>query len=113
MALGMTYEQYWFDDPLIVRAFYKAEKLRQKRIDEVAWLFGTYTLQALGASVGNMFLPKGRTPIKYPEKPMLAEKEIEEKQRKTAEQEELEKNYALAYMMNMVMVGKDWDKKKQ
>ena len=112
MAIGMTYEQYWYGDPLMVRAFYKADKLRQKRIDEQAWLIGAYTVRAMNASVGNMFLEKGKSPVQYPEKPMSMGND-EYVTEKTAEQEELEKNYAQAYMMNMVMFGKGWEKKKK
>lgn len=112
MAIGMTYEQYWYGDPLMVRAFYKAEKLRQRRIDEQAWLIGAYTVKAMNASVGNMFLEKGKAPVRYPEEPLSMSKEEHAKE-KTAEQEELEKNYAQAYMMNMVMFGKGWEKKKK
>ena len=83
-----------------------------RRIDEQAWLIGAYTVKAMNASVGNMFLEKGKAPVRYPEEPLSMSKEEHAKE-KTAEQEELEKNYAQAYMMNMVMFGKGWEKKKK
>lgn len=109
MAIGMTYEQYWYGDPLMVRAFYKAEQLRQQRINEDAWLFGVYTYRALDSTVGNMVRKKGTKPSEYPKKPVelikQEETEIEKEQR-----EEQEEVYALAYMTNMVLAGKNWKK---
>ncbi len=99
----MTYEQYWYGDPLMVRAFYKAEKLRQQRKNEEAWLQGIYTFQALNATVGNMMREKGTQPIKYPEKPFDLEPPKVE-----PEDEVL---FAKAYMENMVLMGKNWGKK--
>ena len=107
----MTYEQYWFGDPLMVRAFYKAEKLRQKRVDEEAWLYGAYVLRALDAIVGNAFRKSGSQPSEYPKEPLHVindrEAALSAKQR-----EEEEKTYALAYMTNMVAFGKGWGKHK-
>lgn len=111
MAIGMTYEQYWYGDVHMVRAFYEANKLRQKQIAEKAWLYGFYTLLALRATVGNMFLKKGTQPNEYPVKPFEDETEQTE-QPKTAEQEEQESIFALAYMSSMVQAGQSWGKKQ-
>lgn len=115
MAIGMTYEQYWYDDPLMVRAFYKAKKLRDKRRDEEAWLQGAYVLKALQATVGNMFLKKGAKPFEYPTNPFsFEEMQREEEERQKTEQElENEKILAEAWMTSFVQVGKNWGKKKQ
>ena len=52
LAIGMTYEQYWYGDPLMVRAFYKADKFRREREDMNAWLQGVYFKKAIEASIG-------------------------------------------------------------
>lgn len=109
MAIGMTYEQYWYGDPLMVRAFYKAEQLRQQRMNEQAWLIGAYTYRALDSTVGNMMRKKGAKPSEYPEKPVELVKQEETKAEKE-EREDQEEVYALAYMTNMVMAGKNWHK---
>ena len=101
----MTYEQYWHGDPLMVGAFYKAEKLRQERMDAEAWLQGAYFKQAIESSIGNAFLAKGQTPAKYPERPYLAEEK--EKAKQTEEQQTA---FARLYMMQMVEAGKNWGK---
>lgn len=102
MALGMTYEDYWYGDPLMVRAFYKADKLRQQRMNDEAWLYGAYVWRALDATVGNVFRKQGTKPSEYPQKPI----ELQEQPREEQEDE----TYALAYMTNMVAAGANWKK---
>lgn len=109
MAIGMTYEEYWYGDPLMVRAFYKAEKIRQQRINDEAWLHGAYVLRALDATVGNMMRKKGTEPAKYPERPVEL-KNMDETEYEKEQREEQEAVFAQAYMMNMVLAGKNWHK---
>ena len=47
LKMGMTYEQYWFGDVSAHRAYREAEKLRQKEINQTAWLQGMYFYEAL------------------------------------------------------------------
>lgn len=47
MSIGMTYEQYWYGDPLMVKAFLKADKFRQERQNSEAWLQGMYIYDAI------------------------------------------------------------------
>ena len=107
--MGMTYEQYWFGDPLMARAFFQADSIRKQLVNEQAWLSGLYTYHALDSIVGNMMRKKGMKPAEYPEKPIdfgLIEETKEEKE----EREDQEVVYAQAYMMNMVLSGKNWKK---
>lgn len=113
MAIGMTYEQYWYDDPLMVRAFYKADKLRRERMDEQAWLHGLYMLRALDATVGNAFRQKGQQQTSYPEEPLsLTEKRERDESRKIRDEEQ-EATLALAWMSSFVQAGKNWGKNKE
>ena len=109
MAIGMTYEQYWYGDPLMVRAFYKAEKLRQQRINDEAWLHGAYVLRALDATVGNMMRNKGAKPAEYPRKPIELFP-VEETEYEKGKREEQDALFARAYMDSMVAAGKNWHK---
>lgn len=115
MSIGMTYEQYWFGDPLMVRAFYKAEQIRQEQADYNAWLQGAYFKQAIESSIGNAFRPKGTSPIEYPAKPWIVEQrqKLEEDRRKTAEQEEKEIVFAKIYMRQFEQAGRNWGKKQE
>lgn len=109
LAIGMTYEEYWYGDPLMVRAFYKADKLRRERTDEEAWLYGLYVLNALNATVGNMFRKSGQ-PAEYPKEPFLIQKQREERERSEREKEQ-EAIWARAWMSQFVMAGKNWGNK--
>ena len=106
----MTYEQYWYADPLMVRAFYKADKLRRERIDLEAWLHGVYVREAIASSIGNAFLAKGKKPVEYPESPHLLAERIEKErlERQTIEEQTA---FAKLYMMQMMEAGKNWGKK--
>ena len=101
----MTYEQYWYYDPLMVRAFYKADKLKQSKEDYMAWLTGVYIKNALEATVGNMFKSKGSDPIDYPKQPYSFDESTEAEK---SAQEDYEEAFAKLYMYNMVRAGKEW-----
>lgn len=77
MAIGMTYDQYWYGDVCMVRAYAEAEKERQRRLDEEAWLNGAYVYRAVSAalSVSEFFREKGQKPLQYPKEPLTYKKE--------------------------------------
>ncbi len=86
LSIGMTYDQYWNMDATLVKDYREANFLRNKYENEKMWLQGLYFLQALNASVGNMFLKIGQKPCTYPEEPFPRTKEeVEEKQRRENE----------------------------
>lgn len=47
LSIGMTYEQYWFDDPSLINAYIKAEKIKQRKKNTELWLQGAYTYCAV------------------------------------------------------------------
>ena len=90
MMYGMTYEQYWYGDPWSLKAYREAYNLRNRRENEMHWIEGIYTLNALSVVIGNAFSKKGTPPRKYPEKPLdifpkTAEEEAAEMERKQRE----------------------------
>lgn len=111
MAIGMTYDQYWNDDPFMIRAFYKANKLRRDMMDEEAWLHGLYFLNALDASVGNAFRKPVQSPSEYPQEPLSVQAR-REKREKTEEDDDRKATWALAWMSSFVQAGKNWGKNK-
>lgn len=111
MAIGMTYDQYWYGDPLMARAFYQTEQLRMRRINEVSWLNGAYTFIAVSTAIGNALREKGKKPDEYPDKPMDLF-ETKETDLEKAQREDREAAWAQAYMSNLVLIGKDWNKKE-
>ena len=108
----MTYDQYWYGDPLMVRAFYKADRLRQERMDEEAWINGFYVLQALDV-FGNAFRKSGQDPSEYPKEPLTITKRKQEEQERAEKEKEREAQWALAWMSTFVQAGKGWGKNKK
>lgn len=80
MLYGMTYEQFWFGDPWMAKAFREAHNLKRRERNEEMWVNGMYQLSALSVALHNAFDKKK---IKYLEKPLdifpksKAEKEAE------------------------------------
>ena len=90
----------------MVRAFYKAEKMRQMQLDNLAWLNGLYVKSALESTVCNMLSGKNAEKLKYPESPIMYQQE--EKNRQSDEKQEQEEAFAKLYMYNMIRAGKEW-----
>ena len=67
MAYGMTYEQYWYGDPWMVRAYAQTYLLKRKIENENMWIMGAYVANAFGTVIGNAF---GKKKMKYLEKPL-------------------------------------------
>lgn len=84
----MTYEQFWYGEPDMVRAFLKADELNRARRNQEMWLQGLYNysavkavIEAFGWALGG---GKGSKPKPYLESPIPitdAEKEEEKKRR--------------------------------
>jgi hypothetical protein len=79
--MGMSYTQFWEDEPKLCEAYRKADEIRRKRMNEELWLNGIYTAEALASTVGNMF-SKG-TKHHYPSepKPITKDEVLERRER--------------------------------
>lgn len=82
MFLGMSYNEYWYGDPELVKVYYETYKYKRKEKNEELWLQGLYIAQAISSCFS-----EGKR--KYPDKPLdiypktAEEKRLEvEKQRK-------------------------------
>lgn len=47
MSIGMTYDEFWNGDVSMVKAYLKANELREKRRNQELWLQGMYVYEAL------------------------------------------------------------------
>ena len=84
----MSYEQFWYGDPCMVKAYRYADKLRRKRKNEELWLSGVYMAEAISATVCNMF---SKTKYEYPSEPKpITMDEIEER-RERLKREKMER----------------------
>ena len=67
MLYGMTYDQYWYGDPWMVRAYAQAYLLKRKVENENAWIQGAYVANAFGTVLSNAF---GKKKTDYLTKPL-------------------------------------------
>ncbi len=110
MSLGMTYEEYWYGNPLLVRSYLQAEEYRRRKENYNLWLGGIYMQQAIASTIGNAFIEKGSPKNKYPDKPFPIDEETLEQDR--VEQEAMELEATRAYMLMLADQGREWDKKR-
>jgi hypothetical protein len=96
--LGISWEDFWHMNPRIIQAIadgYAEKKKDDMQIENcVAYLQGRYFMDALMATVGNMFKRRGQKPYQYPESPYdldeqksngeLTEEEIEKQRERFA-----------------------------
>lgn len=84
LAIGMTAEEYWDGEAELPQWYMQAERLKQKRENELAWLNGLYVYHALCNASPLLGFKKSK-PEKYPKEPfdIFAETDTEEeKERK-------------------------------
>ena len=63
----MTYEQYWYDDPYIARAYAQAYLLKRKTENENMWIQGAYIANAVTTAIANCF---GKKKVDYLKEPL-------------------------------------------
>ena len=104
MAMGMTYEQYWYGEVRMTKAFIEADKLRQKRQNEEAWLQGMYFYDALArvSPILRAFAKNGTRAQPYPERPYG----VEAKKKTAAGNTQKEENERL----KAILFFKNWAK---
>ena len=66
MAIGMSYEEYWYAEPYRVVEYYKAHEMKREMKNQEMWIQGMYFYDALSVVVGNAF---GKQKEKYVDKP--------------------------------------------
>lgn len=83
MLYGMTYEQFWFGDPWMAKAYKEMHNLKRRERNQEMWVNGMYQLSALGVALHNAF---EKNKIKYMDEPLdifpksEAEKEAEKRE---------------------------------
>jgi len=111
MAIGVSYEDFWYGDPELVRYAIAAEEIRQRnRViadDLTAWNTGRYVMMAVGVVLSQAF--NGRSNLKYPSEPLIGP-ELDEALAEQKRERELRKSrdsfLALANAMWQAKQGK-------
>jgi len=78
---GMTYEQFWFGDPWMAKAYREAHLLRRKMVNEELWIQGLYDYHGFGAVIATAF---GKKREEYVNKPfdIFPKTEMEKREEK-------------------------------
>lgn len=66
----MTNEEFWYEQPRLVKAYREAQKLRDERINQQLWLQGLYNYDALSVVISNAFGKQGARKQKYLTEPV-------------------------------------------
>jgi hypothetical protein len=81
LAIGMTWTQFWMDEPELAIAYRKADAIKKRRKNEELWLEGMYVAEALRATVGNMFSKGQKYPYPAEPFPITADEQRERRER--------------------------------
>lgn len=82
-TLGMTYEQYWYEDIDLVKFYRRVDEIKRKRENEKCWLIGAYIYNAIlcASPILHDFAPKGTKPMPYVKPFPITKEEMEARQR--------------------------------
>ena len=72
MSIGMSYDDFWNGDVYMVKAYRKADELRERRRNQELWLQGMYVYEALcdASPLFRFSMKKGAIkPEPYPKEP--------------------------------------------
>lgn len=82
IPLGTSYDDFWRLNPrkinVMVKAYNEAKKNELRQANMLLHLEGMYFVDALLATVGNMFRGKGSKAYEYPKEPFTLDLEYEE-----------------------------------
>lgn len=100
MAIGIGFNEFWHMTPHKVALCQKAHEKQIEEQNFLAHLQGQYFVEALLATVGNMFSGKGAKKFEYPNKPHdLFEKPVEEEHELTQEEKDIQVKALFADLM--------------
>lgn len=104
MAMGMTYEDYWYGDVDKAKYYRKAFMLKKEQMNEQLWLQGLYVYEVMKRLFPLYNALVEAKPEEYLKEPLPFTKEKAEEQTKKAEEAEMEK--MRAYLMSLVARSK-------
>ncbi len=87
LSIGMTWNQFWYGDAEMVRAYRKAQSIKNERENQQMWMQGLYTYKALlcVSPILHAFAKAGTKPEPYLDEPFpIDEKEVREREAEKA-----------------------------
>ena len=105
IVYGMTWEQFWFGDPYMAKAYREAYMLKRKVSNEEAWIAGLYNYNGFGAVLSTAFSKREQ---KYVEKPFDIFPKTEEEKKMEARQE---KRKLIAFLSSLKKNHRDDENK--
>lgn len=92
MAIGMTYQEFWYEDCWIAKSYLEAYKIKKEQLNEQFWLQGVYIYEALidVSPILHAFCKKGTKPIPFPKEPYPLFKKENKEEEKAKEREKAE-----------------------
>ena len=103
LSIGMTEDQYWDRDCLLVKYYREAEESKNEKANQQAWLQGMYFYDALSrvSPILHAFAKKGTKAQPYVGKPYPISKESVEKAEQNEEKAKAQKGirFMEAYMV--------------
>ena len=104
LSIGMTEEQYWDKDSLLVKAYRKADELRMNRANRDMWIQGAYVYDALlrVSPILHAYAKKGTKPEPYISEPFALTDEQEERKQEAKAKKAFDKGKAMmeGFMMH-------------
>ena len=82
MSYGMSYDEFWYEEPYRTKFYLYSHKLKVKQKDEEMWIQGMYIYEALCkvSPILHAFSKKGTKPLPYSDKPYMSSFSVVEKQ---------------------------------
>jgi hypothetical protein len=99
LVIGLDEDRFWKQTPKTIQIYFEADKIRQQRQVQEAWLVGAYVKQALSSTILVAGLADKNTASKLPKYPKCPY-ESEQEKVLTDEQKEYEKLRLVQYLNN-------------
>lgn len=90
LTIGMTYDQFWYGDPYIAKAYREAQELRLEAQNQQLWLQGMYIYNAFAVVLANSFSKNSKS--EYPKEPYTLFPEKHKKEEVMRQRKEIVNN---------------------
>ncbi len=92
LSIGMSSDEFWRGDVFLAKAYRKADRMREDRMNTQLWLQGMYMYEAIcdASPIFNPYAKRGTKPHPYPTQPYSIHAPTKKEER-NAEMEQMEK----------------------